>query len=37
MPVAPLHFAMTTPGDASMATREEVERVVRGDSGRVVR
>ena len=30
-------LAMTTPGDASMATREEVERVIRGGTGRVVR
>ncbi len=30
-------LAMTTPGDASMATRDEVERLVRGGSGRVVR
>jgi 2-dehydro-3-deoxygluconokinase len=30
-------LAMTTPGDASMATREEVERLVRGGSGRVLR
>ncbi len=30
-------LAMTTPGDASMATRDEVEAVIRGASGRVVR
>jgi 2-dehydro-3-deoxygluconokinase len=30
-------LAMTTPGDASMATRDEVERVLRGGTGRVVR
>jgi 2-dehydro-3-deoxygluconokinase len=30
-------LAMTTPGDASMATRDEVERLVRGGSGRVIR
>ncbi len=30
-------LAMTTPGDASMATRDEVERLVRGGSARVVR
>ena len=30
-------LAMTTPGDASMATRDEVERLVRGDAGRVIR
>ena len=30
-------LAMTTPGDASMASRDEVERVVRGGTGRVVR
>jgi 2-dehydro-3-deoxygluconokinase len=30
-------LAMTTPGDASMATLDEVERLVRGGSARVVR
>ncbi len=30
-------LAMTTPGDSSMATREEVERLVRGGTPRVVR
>ena len=30
-------LAMTTPGDASMASRDEVERVVRGGTARVVR
>ena len=30
-------LAMTTPGDASMASRDEVERVLRGGTGRVVR
>ena len=30
-------LAMTTPGDASMATRDEVERVLHGGTGRVVR
>ena len=30
-------LAMTTPGDASMASRDEVERLVRGGSARVVR
>jgi 2-dehydro-3-deoxygluconokinase len=30
-------LAMTTPGDVSMASREEVERLVKGGSGRVVR
>jgi len=30
-------LAMTTPGDTSMATRDEVERVVRGGSGRILR
>jgi 2-dehydro-3-deoxygluconokinase len=30
-------LAMTTPGDTSMVTLDEVERVVRGGSARVVR
>jgi len=30
-------LAMTTPGDTSMATREEVERLMRGGAARVVR
>ena len=30
-------LAMTTPGDTSMATRDEVEKLVRGGSARVVR
>jgi 2-dehydro-3-deoxygluconokinase len=30
-------LAMTTPGDASMASRDDVERLVRGGSARVVR
>ena len=30
-------LAMTTPGDASMASRDEVERLVRGGSARVIR
>jgi 2-dehydro-3-deoxygluconokinase len=30
-------LAMTTPGDASMASRDEVERVLHGGAGRVVR
>jgi 2-dehydro-3-deoxygluconokinase len=30
-------LAMTTPGDTSMATLEEVERVMRGGGARVVR
>ncbi|HEX7497282.1 MAG TPA: sugar kinase [Candidatus Limnocylindrales bacterium] len=30
-------LAMTTPGDASMAGRDEVERLVRGGSARVIR
>ena len=30
-------LAMTTPGDASMATRDDVERLVRGSSGRAIR
>jgi 2-dehydro-3-deoxygluconokinase len=30
-------LAMTTPGDSSMATRDEVERLVRGGTPRVVR
>jgi 2-dehydro-3-deoxygluconokinase len=30
-------LAMTTPGDSSMASRDEVERLVRGDRPRVVR
>ena len=30
-------LAMTTPGDTSMATRAEVERVMRGGAARVVR
>ena len=30
-------LAMTTPGDTSMATLDEVERLVRGGSARVVR
>ena len=30
-------LAMTTPGDTSMATRDEVERLVRGASARVQR
>jgi 2-dehydro-3-deoxygluconokinase len=30
-------LAMTTPGDTSMATQAEVERLMRGSSGRVVR
>ena len=30
-------LAMTTPGDSSMATREEVERLARGASARIVR
>lgn len=30
-------LAMTTPGDVSMVTRDEVERLVKGGSGRVLR
>jgi 2-dehydro-3-deoxygluconokinase len=30
-------LAMTTPGDASMASKDEVESLVRGGSARVVR
>jgi 2-dehydro-3-deoxygluconokinase len=30
-------LAMTTPGDTSMATRKEVEKVMGGGSARVVR
>jgi len=30
-------LAMTTPGDTSMATLEEVRRVVRGSAARVIR
>jgi 2-dehydro-3-deoxygluconokinase len=30
-------LAMTTPGDSSTATRDEVERLVRGGSARAVR
>ncbi len=30
-------LAMTTPGDTSMATKEEVERVMKGGSARVIR
>ena len=30
-------LAMTTPGDTSMATRAEVERVMKGSSARIER
>jgi 2-dehydro-3-deoxygluconokinase len=30
-------LAMTTPGDTSMATRKEVEKIMAGGSARVVR